>query len=237
MLRILCIPSHEHLLSLFAGYSQAIFTPNAHEMELLLRALRKKTKDTTSQADAHPPAKSQVHPLLPESLHSEMLVERAAEATALLGGPCIFAKGRVDVLGVYQGPPSPGVQDQEHVSMAIVGLDKRYFGAPKRSGGQGDVLCGVLAQAIVWAERANAMDGFQGLTAEIEKLALSFPLEKKAAAVPLLLMHAASVVTREAASLAFGQYGRSMAATNLIEKLNSAAALVFPSGWLPQSNL
>ncbi|XP_026191275.1 ATP-dependent (S)-NAD(P)H-hydrate dehydratase [Cyclospora cayetanensis] len=243
MIRILCIPGNEHYLSLLAGYSRALLTPNAHELELLLRALRKRQKEglhgasggNAPQGDssAVPP-----HGLLPESIRCEPAVQRVYEAAALLRGPCVFGKGRVDVLGAYEMQRSSESGGEcECVLLAVSGLSPRHFGAPKRSGGQGDVLCGVLAQAFVWVERARSSGGAVELERELEKQGFALPFKDKAAALPpLLLMHAASVVTREAASLAFRHFGRSMTAQHIVDKLGAAGGVIFPSSWFPQNH-
>ncbi|KAL8269658.1 hypothetical protein Esti_006413 [Eimeria stiedai] len=240
MLRILCMSGYERHMAAFARYPLAVLTPNAYEMELLHRALRKMH---AGGIEPPTPAESveglrregggggsqQAHALLPETLRREDIVQRVADVTDMLQGPSLFSKGRLDVLGAPQEPQHTGQRGCSAV--AIASLDRRFVGAPKRSAGQGDVLCGVLAQLMVWMERARLTDGFSKVEAEAARLSAPLPFRGKPATVSLLLMHAASALTRQAASLAFKDQGRSMSAGNVLDNLGAAAAALFPSGW------
>ncbi|CDJ41907.1 ATP-dependent (S)-NAD(P)H-hydrate dehydratase, related [Eimeria tenella] len=235
MLRILSIPGHEHYLSLLEGYDQAVLTPNGHELEQLLRALRR--RQAAGDGEQHGPKgwnNYATHGLLPASLEAEGVTQHLAETVALLRGPCVFAKGRVDLLGAFDAKED--LEDCPRVYMAVAGLDPRYFGSPKRSGGQGDVLCGVLAEALVWSERGRALE-LKQVEEETAKLGLVVPFGGRPSVPYLFLMHAASLITRQAAFLAYKHHGRSMTAEHILDRLSAAAAIAFPSSWIQQSSL
>lgn len=244
MLRILSIPGHEHFLSLLEGYGEAVLTPNAYELDLLLQALRRHQQQQKSGAagaaasatTAERPAHCMTHALLPESVKAEGLAGSIAEAVLLLRGPGVFAKGRVDLLGVYEGQLGGGESSTQHgqVFAAVGSLDVRFLGAPKRSGGQGDVLCGVLAQMLVWGERRRGQQLLKEVEVAAEAVGLKVPFCSSPTTPQLFLMHAASLLTRQAAALAFRHHGRGLSVNQILDRLSAAAAILFPNAWLQQ---
>ena len=117
-------------------------------------------------------------------LESEDGVRRAGVDLRRYAPVAILAKSSTDVLFI----------DDECIEI-------RCDGAPKRSGGQGDVLAGVLALFLAWAERADA---------EVRR-------DARIAAIV-----SASFIVKKAANDAYTDLGRSMQASDVLDRLGAA---------------
>ena len=72
------------------------------------------------------------------------------------------------------------------------------------------------------------------LVACIEGMGLNVPFCSSSTAPKLFLMHAASLLTRQAAALAYRHHGRGLSVNQILERLGAAAAIIFPNAWLQQ---
>lgn len=124
-------------------------------------------------------------------LESEDGVRRAGVDLRRYAPVAILAKSSTDVL----------FMDDECIRI-------HCHGAPKRSGGQGDVLAGVLALFLVWAERARAADDDDD--DDIRR-------DARIAAI----VSACSIV-RKTANDAYTDLGRSMQASDVLNRLGVA---------------
>eukprot|EP01068_Selenidium_serpulae_P015931 Selendium_serpulae@DN6253_c0_g1_i20.p2 len=84
-------------------------------------------------------------------------------------------------------------------------------GSPKRSGGQGDVLCGALATTVAWGSGRHPDEGHSGDT------------NSESGAVAAIYL--AAFLTRNASRIAFGFKSRAMSATDVLEMLPEAFSI------------
>jgi ATP-dependent NAD(P)H-hydrate dehydratase len=167
---------------LVRGRQECVLTPNVREFAVLCDALGvSKTKEEGDGAGAG------------ESEGEQAARRRQCAALArALGGVTVLAKGRVDV-----------------ISDGATTLECAGEGAPKRSGGQGDTLTGVLGTLLAWRraylERLWEHDGALSATDSV-----------------LLCAYASSAITRECSRLAFRDKGRSLQASDLTDKVRGA---------------
>ena len=135
---------------------------------------------------------------------AEAAAEGARRLAAALGGVTVLRKGAADA--VADGA-------------AAVALDGTAFpGAPRRCGGQGDVLAGALAAFVGWAAAAAESDC--DAEADGEPGA-----GRQTAASPLVAAaFGAAFVTRHAAWRAFGERRRAMVAGDLLEHVGPGVA-------------
>lgn len=82
-------------------------------------------------------------------------------------------------------------------------------GSPRRCGGQGDILSGVIATFLAWAKRT-------GVSKETKQNVMA-------------AAWAGSAVTRMAARLAFAEHRRSTTTPDMLPRLGKAFEIVFPS--------
>lgn len=88
-------------------------------------------------------------------------------------------------------------------------------GAPRRCGGQGDVLAGTTGVFVAWAMAAARRGDASAAPANVSNLQLA--------------AYAACVTTRSAAARAFAARGRSMVAGDLIGELGAVIEALAPS--------
>ncbi|KAJ1550836.1 hypothetical protein HK096_004735 [Nowakowskiella sp. JEL0078] len=125
------------------------------------------------------------------SSDSEDAVEKLSKE---LGGVIIVQKGHVD-----------------KISNGVKTVYNHTEGSSRRCGGQGDILSGVLGTFISWALRKNDFNRLFNL--------ISF--ESGENVTLLAACFAACSITRDCNRRAFEKYGRSMAATDMIEEIGS----------------
>jgi len=122
----------------------------------------------------------------PDDDSSDALVRRAAQVCAKLGPSVVLvAKGAVDV--IHDGNSALLVSDP---------------GAPKRSGGQGDVLAGVLASLLAWSHSTD--DAARAATAGV------------GVSPAVLAAWGAATLTRRISREAYRAHKRSMTAPDLV---------------------
>lgn len=131
----------------------------------------------------------------------------------------VLRKGAADAIAAVQASPAAGAGGAavEELALAVGGDgDASSAGSPRRCGGQGDVLAGVLGTLLAWAARAP-------------------PLSADGAALPpplpgalLACATSAARVTRAAASAAFAAHGRATTTPEIIAALGRAFQAVHP---------
>ena len=87
--------------------------------------------------------------------------EKIASALRRYAGYNFLVKGEDDYLFIQHWDVAPSVCDSERAAngdASIVRLRFDGVGSPKRSGGQGDILAGVLAVFLLWSQRTDADD-------------------------------------------------------------------------------
>ena len=123
----------------------------------------------------------------PDDVHQRNVVSRLSFQ---LDGPIVLRKGREDLISSrYLGNWKVGIEDEE--------------GSLKRSGGQGDVLAGILATFLSWSKSDT-------LKTEIRT---NEPPRQVLSAI------AASYITRRASAHAFFEHRRSMTAPDVINEI------------------
>lgn len=211
-LRILALPTNEKefafpgLIDLLMGYGNAVLTPNWREHQMIMSAVLGGMQDSIFH--------TQCIPTLPEISCPHDVVDAIEGGTVwrvagALRGPYVLLKGLNDVLAAYI--PHWATEGEACVWISAVGSFCGAPGSPKRSAGQGDVLCGVLAAL----------------------LAMSRPPEEGVREPGRIFgaMHAACVLTRRSAALAFDKKKRSVGAQDLLDALGEAGEKVFPETW------
>ncbi|EPT29323.1 carbohydrate kinase [Toxoplasma gondii ME49] len=177
--------------------------------------------------------------LFPSSLKS--FAGRLADLTLGLNGPNLLVKGPADVFVVFSRLPARSEQvcPDARAALATCGLTQNSRGSPKRSGGQGDVLGGILAAFVAWwqiaAEARNRHGGLKAAAgrlsgsaceripknemahAEGERLSglVLSGVDEEAAGL-ICVMFNASLMVRQTAARAFEEHGRSMLAGHLL---------------------
>jgi ATP-dependent NAD(P)H-hydrate dehydratase len=183
------------LLDLVGGWSLAVLTPNLAEMGRLLRAAH---KDGPSQmAD-------------PGDDITDAWQSRALQLSQFLGiepgsanssdgvtGPVVVSKGPRDVVAQSPGVVGDAAGDRDAPVMPGGALVCDAPASLKRSGGQGDVLTGIMATLLCWARRVPR------------------PLEHGPDVQ--LAAWGACWLTRQASASAFAAKGRAMLAGDMLD--------------------
>lgn len=120
-----------------------------------------------------------------------------------LGGVTVLRKGRHDII-------SDGTE-------VLVSLES---GSPRRSGGQGDILAGVVAVARAWLQSDKGEFCVEGEADELVASARAKP--------QLWAALTASMVVKTASSAAFAKHKRAMTAPDVIQQIGASTELLAP---------
>ncbi|PFH33219.1 carbohydrate kinase [Besnoitia besnoiti] len=258
MIRVLCAPSHAPSLQRLKTYRQCLLTPNKREFDLLqaafealpeardappcptsllaalAEAVQREQTSPGRSASASGDAAAPWRPpeVMPSRLFPAALLPFArglARIPVALQGPSLLVKAPADVLVAYADSAAVA-------AVAACGISGALRGSPKRSGGQGDILSGVLAAFVAWwlssrASRVKARascdapgGGARQGDAEASAESVFGPVvgvEDETAAGMLCAAFNASLVVRRAAARAFNAHGRSMLAQHLLADLGA----------------
>jgi len=130
--------------------------------------------------------------------------EKIANALRRYVGYNFLVKGEEDYLFMQHWDVVPTVCDSERAANGVASIVRLGFdgvGSPKRSGGQGDVLAGVLAVFLLWASRAD------GKT-------ITDSVDDYVAAVA-----AACFLVKAASSAAYAEHGRGAHAEDVLARV------------------
>lgn len=129
----------------------------------------------------------------------------------------VLRKGPIDAIAVAVA--GAGARAGRSLSLE---LTEGGAGSPRRCGGQGDVLTGVLGAFLAWAARAplRPASAAAGLGAAA---GVGLPPEAL-----LACASSASRVTRAAAALAYAAHGRAMTSPDLVAALGPAFQAIHP---------
>jgi ATP-dependent NAD(P)H-hydrate dehydratase len=169
---------------------------------------------------------------LPQQLHS---------LCALLGGVTVLLKGEDDMVCGSTLPVSrpSSSQPADQLSLSLEGISDVFIirasekGAPRRCGGQGDILSGCMATALHWSSALHSTPTSSSLTSleplpetveegtdgEGKEDVVSEALMRSPTLVGCIL--AASVV-KAASSAAFLRKGRAMTSPDILEDIGRA---------------
>ncbi len=132
--------------------------------------------------------------------------EKIASALRRYAGYNFLVKGEDDYLFIQHWDVAPSVWDSERAAngdASIVRLRFDGVGSPKRSGGQGDILAGVLAVFLLWSQRTDAETATDRLDDYVAAVA------------------AACFLVRAASSAAYREYGRGAHAEDVLARIAS----------------
>jgi ATP-dependent NAD(P)H-hydrate dehydratase len=198
---------------LIKGFSHVILTPNAMEFRRLWLGIQnfiqnKEEKqeppnmNSTVDDDLLPCSDGLLHPL-----HAA-----ACETTRLaqwFDGVTIVRKGAIDI-----------------ISNGNSALYCSQTGAPRRCGGQGDILSGSIGTFLSWTTNAEKEKKFLYEQVEVEAgKPNSFTFQPTPT---LLAAYFGCLITRKSAELSFAQHGRSMLASHLIQNCETVMEQLFP---------
>lgn len=132
--------------------------------------------------------------------------EKIASALRRYAGYNFLVKGEDDYLFIQHWDVAPSVCDSERAASGDASIVRLRFdgvGSPKRSGGQGDILAGVLAVFLLWSQRTDAETATDRL-------------DDYVAAVG-----AACFLVKAASSAAYREYGRGAHAQDVLARVAS----------------
>jgi len=128
-------------LQLINGYRKCILTPNQVEFDRLLLSSSKCVEADPNNQDMHNSIVSLGHNDASIVDSDEVKATKVLYLAKLLNGVTILCKGKKDII-------SSGDSDN---NVYIVDIE----GCPKRCGGQGDILAGMLGVASFWGVRCS----------------------------------------------------------------------------------
>jgi len=131
------------------------------------------------------------------------------ELSRRLGGVGVLRKGTRDVMAVAATDGAPGPPGAPAGALALVCVAEPS--SPRRCGGQGDVLAGVLGTFLAWASRARLLGPLRALGAA-----------PSAAEALAACGWGAATLTRTAASYAFEQSRRATVTPDIIDRIGTA---------------
>ncbi|KAF5838277.1 Ribokinase-like protein [Dunaliella salina] len=134
--------------------------------------------------------------------------EAAPQVAAAFEGPVLVSKGPADI-----------------ITDGCTTLSCEVASGLKRSGGQGDIMAGVVATFVSWSRAAQKGPG-GGLLPSVEALPITSNLDT---ASLLVSAYAGCAVLRTASNKAFRLKGRSLMAPDIIEHLAEALEHQFPN--------
>jgi ATP-dependent NAD(P)H-hydrate dehydratase len=176
---------------------------------------------------------------LRDSLISGSLPEQLHSLCAFLGGVTVILKGEYDmVCGSTLSQSATSVQPLlsfDGISDVFI-IQTSEKGAPRRCGGQGDILSGCVATALYWSSSLNSSASVVSSALTSLQQPFSVTLEERqdgegsrdlatralACSPSLLGCILAATVVRAASSAAFLKKGRAMTSPDILEELGRA---------------
>lgn len=173
-------------VSLIRGYESVILTPNAAEFA----RLEKKLSSSSSSSSLSSSLLSSSADSTSRDKREQLEEQEVRDVASALNGPVVLRKGRRDVIG-----------QRSLVASVAVG------GGPRRIGGQGDLLTGVLATFAHWSR--------MGYFEEARKKDHEMPMANAPSCLFAACI-AACVIQRAAAEKAFLEKGRSLFTSEIL---------------------
>ncbi|CAE8591639.1 unnamed protein product [Polarella glacialis] len=167
--------------SVIAGYDRALLTPNVMELRKLMGGL----------GIAH--------------TESEDLASQLISVCRALDGPTVLLKGRQDLISTVAEGSRGGGQAKRYGVVSCM-----EPGAPRRSGGLGDVLAGTLATLVAWLQPGAGGVGIGGWNLTDAALA-------------------GCTLTRRSCCAAFKRRKRAMTAPDVLEELGTVFEELCPA--------
>jgi ATP-dependent NAD(P)H-hydrate dehydratase len=180
-----------HQPEIIKGYEHVVLTPNAMEY----RTLRDSVLGTRSVSERSGSFSSLQRTI---SKEDELIEDDLMSLCQHLGNITILRKGEADF-----------VCNGRHV----IKIDSD--GSPKRCGGQGDILSGVIATLVAWSTRASK-------NSEVEENTFEPDLR-------LCAVAAACELVRKTSRVTFLQRKRSMLAADMLENIGPVFEDLFPN--------
>eukprot|EP00922_Rhytidocystis_sp_ex-Travisia-forbesii_P020088 GHVS01029620.1.p1 GENE.GHVS01029620.1~~GHVS01029620.1.p1 ORF type:complete len:391 (+),score=44.71 GHVS01029620.1:549-1721(+) len=145
---------------LVKGYSRCVVTPNHHEFSRMLETISNIYGSHVADPETYGVGTHGNHHGAEHNGAAEDQLRRVAQAehlANLLGNVCVVQKGEEDI--ITNGVTTSGCNAR---------------GAPKRSGGQGDVLSGAIAALLGWFHKAHRRQVDEGVVPDLKHATESF---------------------------------------------------------------
>ena len=174
-----------------------------------------------------------------EMLTTGTLSQQLHSLCAVLGGVTVLLKGKDDMIcGSVPSRPST-LQPTEGLPLSMDGISNVFIieasekGAPRRCGGQGDILSGCMATALYWSLALQSTASTSPLTSlqPIQEIleerqdgegSRYLPEQALQSSPTLLGCILASSVVRAASSAAFLKKGRALTSPDILEEIGGA---------------